>query len=156
MKETEIKAETKKIYRSSDDYIVAGVSSGLADYFQIDTTLVRIIFILLTIGGGSGVLIYLVLWLIIPKKEGENMKKDREKNVKEFATDLKEKAQAVASEIRSETKSYRRRGSFLGLVLIILGGVLLVEKIAPMEIQWDYVWPGILVFLGLYLVFRKQ
>lgn len=147
--------ETKKMYRSNDDYIVAGVSAGLADYFQIDTTLIRIIFILLTIGGGSGVLIYLVLWLIIPKKGGKEMKVDRGKKVKEFADDIGEKAQTVASEIRKEVKSSRRGGSFFGLILIILGGILLVEKIVPMEIQWDFVWPGILVFLGLYLVFRK-
>jgi hypothetical protein len=110
---------------------------------------------LLTIGGGSGVLIYLVLWLIIPKDGDKNMKVDREKNVKEFASDIGEKAQTMASEIRKEVKSDRKRGSFFGLVLIILGLIVLVEKIAPIEIQWDYVWPGILIFLGLYLVFRK-
>jgi phage shock protein C len=146
--------ENKKIYRSNDDYIIAGVSSGIADYFQIDTTLVRLIFILLTIGGGSGVLIYLVLWLIIPKEGGKEMKVNREKKAKEFAADLKEKAQTVASEIKSEVKSSRRRGSFFGLILLILGAAILVGKLVP-EIQWDYVWPGILIFLGLYLMVRR-
>jgi phage shock protein C len=148
--------ETKKMYRSNDDYIVAGVAAGVANYFQIDTTLVRIIFILLTIGGGSGFLIYLVLWLIIPKKEGKDMKVDREKKVKEFAANVGDKAQTVASEIRTEMKCCKRRGSFFGLILIILGAAVLVERIAPIQIQWDYVWPGILIFLGLYLVFRRQ
>jgi phage shock protein PspC (stress-responsive transcriptional regulator) len=148
--------ETKKIYRSNDDLIIAGVASGLADYFQIDTTLVRLIFILLTICGGSGVLIYLVLWLIIPKEGGKEVKVNREKKVKEFADDVGEKAQTVASEIKSEMKSSKRhRGSFFGLILVILGAAILVQELVPVQIQWDYVWPGILIFLGLYLIARK-
>jgi phage shock protein PspC (stress-responsive transcriptional regulator) len=148
--------ETKKIYRSSDDLIIAGVANGLARYFEIDTTLVRLIFILLTICGGSGVLIYLVLWLIIPKEGEKEMKVNREKKAKEFAADLKEKAQTVASEIKDEVKSSKRhRGSFFGLILVILGAAILVQELVPVQIQWDYVWPGILIFLGLYLMARR-
>ena len=51
----------RKIFRSIDDYMVAGVCGGLADYFKIDSSLVRIIFVLLILSGGSGVLIYLIL-----------------------------------------------------------------------------------------------
>lgn len=152
MKEEKI----KKIYRSNDDYIIAGVSTGIADYFQIDTTLVRIIFVLLAIGGGSGILIYLVLWLVIPKEKGKEVKIDRGKEIKEFVEDVGKKTQTAASEIRSEVKSSKQRGSFFGLVLIILGVAILVERIAPIEIEWNYVWPGVLIFLGLYLVFRKK
>jgi phage shock protein C len=145
----------KKIYRSKDDYILAGVCSGLAEYFEIDPTLMRVIFVLLFIGGGAGFLIYLVLWLIIPKEGGKEVKVDREKNIKEFANDLGDKAQTVVSEIRSEIKSSKRRGNFFGLVLVVLGTAVIVEKIFPMQLQWDYIWPGILIFLGLYLIFRK-
>ncbi|MFA5532074.1 MAG: PspC domain-containing protein [Candidatus Shapirobacteria bacterium] len=154
MKE-EVKKQTKKIYRSKDDYILAGVCSGLAQYFEIDPTLMRVIFILLFIGGGSGFLIYLVLWLIIPKEGGKEIKIDREKKVKEFANDLGDKAQTVASEIRSEIKSSKKRGNFFGLVFVILGIAILVEKLVPVQLHWDYIWPGILVFLGFYLIARK-
>ena len=64
--------KNKKIYRKTDDCIIAGVCAGLADYFEIDETLVRVIFVLLFIGGGSGLLIYLILWLVIPKEGKEN------------------------------------------------------------------------------------
>lgn len=144
----------KKIYRSKDDYIVAGVSSGIAEYFEIDATLIRVIFILLTIGGGSGILIYLILWLIIPKEGGKEVKVDREKKVKEFAEDMGEKAQDLAKEIKKDVKS-GKRGSFFGLVLVVLGMVVLVNKLFPMQIDWEYVWPGILIFLGFYLIVRK-
>ena len=57
----------KKLYRSDEDKILGGVCGGLGEYFDIDPTLVRLIFILLGLHG-SGVILYLVAWLLIPKK----------------------------------------------------------------------------------------
>ena len=152
--------KNKKIYRKTDDCIIAGVSGGMADYFEIDETLVRVIFVLLAIGGGSGILIYLILWLIIPKIGKKDKKIDWEENVKEFAGDVSNKVKTVASEFKKEIKvekinTEKRQGSFLGLLLILWGGVLLVDKLVPMFIRWDYVWPGMLIFLGGYLMMRK-
>lgn len=147
--------EDKKIYRSKDDYLIAGVCGGLASFFKIDSTLVRVIFILLVLSGGSGFLIYLILWLIIPKEGGKMVKVDRDKKIKEFANDLGDKAQDMAKEIKREINYSKKRGSFFGLVLIILGGIVLVNKLFPVQIDWEYVWPGILIFLGLYLMARK-
>jgi len=96
--------KNKKIYRKTDDCIIAGVCGGLADYFAIDETLVRIIFVILTIGGGSGILLYLVLWLVIPKEGKENNKNNWEENVKEFTQDVGKKAKTVAKEIKKEIK----------------------------------------------------
>lgn len=56
----------KRLYRSRTDRIIAGVCSGLANYFSIDPTWVRLIFILFLIMGGSALLIYLIMWLIVP------------------------------------------------------------------------------------------
>ena len=152
--------KTKKIYRKVDDCIIAGVCGGLADYFEIDETLVRVIFVLLVIGGGSGILIYLVLWLVIPKAGQIDKKIDWEENVKEFADDVSKKAKTVVSEFKKEIKvekvsPEKRQGSFFGLLLILWGGVLLINKVAPMLIEWEYVWPGMLIFLGGYLMLRK-
>lgn len=150
----------KKIFRKTDDCIIAGVCGGLADYFEVDETIVRVIFVLLAIGGGSGILIYLILWLVIPKKGNENKKIDWEENVKEFTGDISNKAKTVAKEIKKEIKvekinPEKRQGNFLGLLLILWGGILLVNKLVPMLIDWDYVWPGMLIVLGGYLMWRK-
>ena len=152
--------KNKKIYRKTDDCVVAGVCSGLADYFEIDETLVRVIFVLLAIGGGSGILIYFVLWLVIPKKGEENKKVDWQENVKEFTEDVGKKAKTVAKEIKKEIKvekvnPEKNRGNFLGLILLLWGGILLVDKLVPALIEWDYVWPGMLIVLGGYLMLRK-
>jgi phage shock protein C len=58
--------EAKKLYRSTDDRWLAGVCGGLAEYFSIDVTLVRVIFVILALFGLGGVIIYLVLWVIVP------------------------------------------------------------------------------------------
>jgi phage shock protein C len=57
---------TKRLYRIRDGRIVAGVCTGLAAYFEVDPTLVRLAFALLTVFGGVGVLLYLGAWVVIP------------------------------------------------------------------------------------------
>ena len=56
----------KPLYRSRVDKKIAGVCGGLAVYFNLDSTSVRMIFILLLLVGGSAILLYLLLWLIVP------------------------------------------------------------------------------------------
>ncbi len=59
--------EGKKLYRSNTDKMVAGVCGGLAQYFGVDSTLVRLIFALLVFFGvGSGLVLYIILALIMP------------------------------------------------------------------------------------------
>ena len=56
----------RRLTLSANDKKIAGVCSGLAKYFNTDATLVRLIFVLLIVLGGSGVIIYLIAWMIIP------------------------------------------------------------------------------------------
>ena len=56
----------KKLFRNPDDKVLGGVASGLSGYFGIDTPYIRLAFVFLTIAGGSGVIIYLILWIITP------------------------------------------------------------------------------------------
>ncbi len=61
----------KRLYRSREGRLVAGVCAGLGDYFGIDATIVRLIFVAFTVFAGMGVLLYVVAWLIIPE-QGES------------------------------------------------------------------------------------
>jgi phage shock protein C len=56
----------KKLTRSTTDRMIAGVCGGLAEYFDLDPAIVRLVFLLFTLAGGAGPLIYLVLWIIMP------------------------------------------------------------------------------------------
>ncbi len=57
----------KRLSRSRSDRKLAGVCAGIADYFGWDPTLVRVGWIVLTLMGGSGILLYLILWLVMPE-----------------------------------------------------------------------------------------
>ncbi len=59
----------KRLYRSSHDYMLGGVAGGLAEYFSIDPTLVRLLFVLLAFVsiGFPALLVYLILWVVVPR-----------------------------------------------------------------------------------------
>jgi phage shock protein C len=61
-------AETRKLYRSRSNRQVAGVCGGLAQYFNLDATLIRILFVVLAVLGGSGLLLYVAMWIIVPNE----------------------------------------------------------------------------------------
>jgi phage shock protein C len=58
--------ESRKLYRSRNQRMVAGVCGGLADYFNIDATVIRVLFLVLAVFGGTGFVVYLVMWIIVP------------------------------------------------------------------------------------------
>jgi phage shock protein C len=60
-------ADQRRLTRSENDRILVGVCGGLGEHFGIDPTIVRIAFVLLAVFGGSGVVLYLALWLIVPR-----------------------------------------------------------------------------------------
>lgn len=55
-----------RLYRSRDDKVIAGVCGGIAKYFNIDPVLVRVLWVVLTLMGAAGVLLYLILWAVVP------------------------------------------------------------------------------------------
>jgi phage shock protein PspC (stress-responsive transcriptional regulator) len=59
----------RRLYRSKTEKMLGGVCGGLGELLDIDPTIVRLVFVLLTIWGGAGAIIYLVLWLIAPYKD---------------------------------------------------------------------------------------
>jgi phage shock protein C len=59
---------TRKLYRSKTNRKLAGVCGGLAQYFNIDATLIRVLFVLLAVLGGSGLVVYVAMWIIVPKE----------------------------------------------------------------------------------------
>jgi phage shock protein C len=59
---------THKLYRSRSDRKLAGVCGGLAQFFSLDPTLIRVLFVVLAVLGGSGILIYLAMWIMVPNE----------------------------------------------------------------------------------------
>jgi phage shock protein C len=59
---------TRKLYRSRKNRKMAGVCGGLADYLNVDPTLIRVLFIVLAVMGGAGAVIYLAMWIVVPEE----------------------------------------------------------------------------------------
>jgi phage shock protein C len=59
---------TRKLYRSKTNRKLAGICGGLAEYFGVDATLIRVLFVLLAVLGGSGLVLYLAMWIIVPNQ----------------------------------------------------------------------------------------
>jgi phage shock protein PspC (stress-responsive transcriptional regulator) len=143
--------KTKKLYRNRETGKIAGVCSGLAEYFEMDVTLLRIIFVVLTLAsGGFGLLIYLILAIVMPASEAEEASLPRGK-------DLGDNINNLAAEVRDSGGVGRLR-NFFGFALILFGAWLLLVQFFPqwLSLNWNFVWPAALVVLGLLLLTRTR
>ena len=61
--------EQKKLYRTTDNKMICGVCGGIGNYFNVDPTLIRLVWVLATFFGGSGLLVYIIAALIIPEED---------------------------------------------------------------------------------------
>ena len=61
-------AKTRRLYRSRTDRKLAGVCGGLAQYFNTDATLMRVLFVVLALLGGPGLVLYLLMWVLVPEE----------------------------------------------------------------------------------------
>jgi len=59
----------RKLYRSQSEKMIAGVCGGLGEVLDVDPTIVRVVFVLLALMAGHGILLYLILWLIMPRQD---------------------------------------------------------------------------------------
>jgi phage shock protein PspC (stress-responsive transcriptional regulator) len=115
----------RRLYRSNSNKVIAGVCGGLGEYFNVDAVWFRLGFVLLAIGGGSGILAYVLMWLIVqPAPDG-------------YVGTSTHRGSIGAAAI-------------VGIVLMIVGTVALVNTIAPDLGQ--YFWPVAFVMGGLALV----
>ncbi len=59
--------KVKKLYRSKHDKLLGGVCAGVAEYFNIDPTIVRLIWVFITLAYGAGLLLYIIMWILVPE-----------------------------------------------------------------------------------------
>jgi phage shock protein PspC (stress-responsive transcriptional regulator) len=118
----------KKLYRNPDDKVLGGVSSGLSAYFNFEVLYVRLAFVLLIVAGGSGILIYLILWIITPVASSitERIRmKGGEITLDNIDSTLKENRNPSASIPESRTKTILLTPfRILGQVIEAIGSAL--------------------------------
>lgn len=148
----------KKLYRSRRDKMLGGVAGGLAEYFDIDPTLVRIAFVITLFLGGSGILAYVILWIVVPEEPfvfqmpGTNTEQQKtdEKQQEGGSADDAFKAYQEASELQRQ-----RRRSLAGWILIIIGALFLAQNFIPHFCVGNF-WPLILVAIGAALLLKAK
>ena len=59
--------KVKRLYRSGNEKIIAGVCGGIAEYLNVDPVIIRLLWVLFTLAGGAGIILYIIAWLIIPR-----------------------------------------------------------------------------------------
>jgi phage shock protein C len=131
----------KKLYRSRKNSMIAGVCGGIAEYFDIDPTLVRLLAILIVFLGGVGVLAYIIAWIIIPENPHQQV------DDKEYGHDEEE-------DITPEEKQDNNRHIWGGLILIFLGLFFLLRSFFPRFFVVSF-WPIILVLIGIVLIVQS-
>ncbi len=68
--------EAKRLYRSRNDRWLAGVCGGIGAYFNLDPTVIRVLFVLFSLVIGGGLILYILLWLIIPEQPLESVESE--------------------------------------------------------------------------------
>ncbi len=146
-------AEAKKLYRSRTDRVFFGVCGGLAEYFDMDSTLVRLIAVILVIWGGVGILAYIIAAMVIPE-EPLGAKKDAKKTKQ---TDFGDKIEAAAQQIKESVaaKPAEDKSWIGGLVLIVLGLLFLLQQVIPF-LDFGKTWPLFLIILGIIVIFGNK
>jgi phage shock protein C len=152
--------EPKKLYRSTTDRVIGGVAAGLAEYFALDPVLVRILFVIFTFAGGGGVLVYIIMWIVIPEKpsglsQSRNAHFENPPNMENQEKPFEENNQGHHNPVKPENHKSRkseRKGSLIGgLVLVTLGILFLLDNFLP-NINFGDLWPVILVVIGAGLL----
>lgn len=134
----------RKLYRSRTESMIAGVCGGLAEYFNVDPTLVRLAAVALTLAGGSGILAYLIFWFVVPLKPLPASIADKEQ--------IPSAGVAETETVPQETTS---AALFVGILLVVLGIIFLVGNFISFAwISFHKLWPLILIAIGIFVLMK--
>ena len=152
-----------KLYRSEKDRMLFGVCGGLAKYFGMDSSLMRIIVILLVlVTAGFGVFVYLIMAFIVPL-EGSTKTTPKEivlENVEEakntaqgLGQDIKETFSGKKPESKETEQTQAKRRNIFGVILIVVGIFLLLGVFGVFHwANWSVIWPIVLIAIGLLII----
>jgi phage shock protein C len=148
----------RRLYRSRTDTMLGGVAAGVAEYLDIDPTIVRIIWVILAIvTGGIFVVLYIVMWIIVPEAPIQLPPAGQTATAAPGGAPTPEGQPTPSASVPPpQAPPGRRRGSgsgpmIVGLILIGVGAWFLVAEFFP-QIDTDLLWPIALVILGVVLL----
>ena len=133
--------------------MIGGVAGGLGDYLNIDPVIIRILFVVLTIINGLGIILYIIFWVIVPEDELEQPEVySTQSTVSTSTADYDSHSAARPPEVKKKGSVNGR--IVAGLILIILGFSFLSERFFPFFDFEDF-FPMLLVILGVGLIWTS-
>lgn len=130
----------KKLQRDTNHKVIGGVCAGLAIYFDMDASLLRLLLAFMILFAGTGFWLYIILWIVMPAGNGFQP--------------TAETIDAVMNDA-SPNPQINKGSLVVGLILIGLGALGLIHRFVP-AFNWQMVWPIILIVLGLVLLIPKD
>lgn len=137
----------RRLFRSRTDTVLGGVCGGLGRYLDLEPTLVRIFFVLLVLGSGTGVFLYLLLWILLPVEDSPP------------GEELGDRARRFGAEFAGAvSRADPRRGVYIGAALVVLGAIWLIQNLNLPWLNWlnfSVLWPVLLIVGGIVLIARR-
>jgi phage shock protein PspC (stress-responsive transcriptional regulator) len=129
----------RRLTRSRTDRMIGGVAGGLADYFDLDPVLIRLAWVALVIFAGTGILLYIIAWVIIPEEPLDSTGQPRS-------------ARPPSAHAASGTSG----AVVLAVILIVIGTIALLRSIDVNVPSWDIVLSAALVLVGVGLIAQAR
>ncbi len=148
--------KNKRLYRSVKSKVFGGVAGGIAEYFDIDPIIIRLLFVIIAFAGGGGAVVYLILWVALPLEpispftmnmgsgESAGSENPGSQPGAEYNT-------GTSNPFTMPVKSENRNGLIAGVFLIAIGLIFLANKFIP-NINFGDLWPLVLVVIGGVLI----
>jgi|SRR5690554_70859 len=147
-----------QLYRSRKNRMIAGIAGGLSEFFDLDLSLVRFLWVLAFFLGGGGFLAYIIAWVIIPEEPEYSAQ-----TAHTFSTEDRRKTLVLPRE--TEDKHLEEENTYYGLmdkrrrtagfVLIGIGALFLFNQNLPFHLIHRF-WPLILIGLGVFILVRNK
>jgi len=162
----------KRLTRSRDDRMLAGVAGGIGKYFDTDPTLIRLIFVVAAFAtDGLMIWIYILMAIVVPEEKKadtaypasrENgVVRDAEEDLGEDVEDVRETDVYTGTENPSLNPAPAREKAdpavWVGIGLVLLGLFLLVDRLGWFWwLNWSILWPVLIVLMGLWVILRRR
>lgn len=156
--------EQQRLYRSRTDRMIAGVCGGMAEYFAVDSTLIRLLWAALVLAGGVGFLLYLAALIIIPEQPGATPHPsggdlppaERGPSAADRPADPPATPHPAGGRPGPEEDVRQRRRQLLGWGLILFGALLLLDRLFPGLDVLGTFWPLALVGAGIGILVARR
>lgn len=172
---------SKKLYRSRNDRMIAGVCGGLAEYFDVDSSLIRLAVLFVFLFQGVGLIAYIIAWLVMSEEPlqneyrmpddyyiedhknkenysaSESSSQDEEERAESENAENKRKRESEKEyyqkyeEKKSKSKEDNNRRKLFAVVMIMVGSIFLLDIWVP-DLYWEKYWPLILIGVGILML----